>query len=247
MYFSDAEKAAIAKLFAPPAEGQTKPELDPLATLDDLNRFVEPTIWQAIQKIRQLNPTEYGFKGDRLGFQDVPANMVAIEPEGYFDDAMTWHKPTKPRYLPKQVHEALLPMQAAFAKFAARQPKFVPPTPNEHGPQTRSLIVLSGYRSPAMQLLTLLRWLNAHEFDVAKTLNQVAMPEYSQHCSATNTSIDFVTIDGKPFENDLDGFALTVEYDWLTKNANQFGFVESYPKNNTSGIRWESWHWQYKP
>lgn len=246
--FTTTEKVAIAELFAPPAKGEPdKPELDPLATLDDLQVFVEPIIWQAIQKIRKLDPTEYGFKGERLGLQEVPTNMAIIEPEGYFDDATTWHKPSKSRYLPVHVNNGLVVMQRAFADFAASQAKFIPPTPNKQGPQVRKLIVLSGYRSPAMQLLTLLRWLNAHDFDIAKTLNQVAMPEYSQHCAATNTAIDFVTIDGKPFENDLDGFTLTMEYDWLTKNANKFGFVESYPKNNPSGIRWEPWHWQYKP
>ena len=34
-------------------------------------------------------------------------------------------------------------------------------------------------------------------------------------------------------------------FKWLEKNASQFGFYLSYPKNNIKGIKYEPWHWSY--
>ncbi|BED92909.1 MAG: D-alanyl-D-alanine carboxypeptidase family protein [Candidatus Paraimprobicoccus trichonymphae] len=49
------------------------------------------------------------------------------------------------------------------------------------------------------------------------------------------------------FNGVLDNFANTKEYEWLTKNAHKFGFVERYTKKfeKTTGIIPEPWHWRY--
>ena len=40
-------------------------------------------------------------------------------------------------------------------------------------------------------------------------------------------------------------FEDSIEFQWLEKNASQFGFYLSYPKNNIKGIKYEPWHWSY--
>jgi serine/threonine protein kinase len=32
---------------------------------------------------------------------------------------------------------------------------------------------------------------------------------------------------------------------WLVTNAAQYGFEQSFPKNNTQGVSYEPWHWRY--
>ena len=40
-------------------------------------------------------------------------------------------------------------------------------------------------------------------------------------------------------------FAQTTEYAWLTQNASKFGFIQSYPQENSTGCGFEPWHWLY--
>lgn len=62
---------------------------------------------------------------------------------------------------------------------------------------------------------------------------------YSEH--QLGTTLDFTTkVLGANFAN----FESTDGYLWLTKNAYKFGFVLSYPKNNTY-YQFEPWHWRY--
>lgn len=109
----------------------------------------------------------------------------------------------------------------------------------------KKLLVRSGYRSPAYQLFLLGWYLNMYDFDVGKTLERVAMPGYSEHCVADNVAIDFITEDGVPQEHDDRCFEDTQEYKWLLKNAEEFGFKESFPKDNEFGTMYEPWHWRY--
>ena len=36
-------------------------------------------------------------------------------------------------------------------------------------------------------------------------------------------------------------------YRWLRQHAGQFGFVESYPRDNKFGVIAEPWHWCHHP
>ena len=74
----------------------------------------------------------------------------------------------------------------------------------------------------------------------AGTANQFSADQgYSEH--QLGTTIDF-TEDGlgSPFS----GFDQTKAYDWLSTNAHKFGFIISYPKNNTY-YQFEPWHWRF--
>ncbi|OOS05331.1 LD-carboxypeptidase LdcB, LAS superfamily [Moraxella cuniculi DSM 21768] len=63
-------------------------------------------------------------------------------------------------------------------------------------------------------------------------------PGFSEHHTG-------LTVDFSPIEN---SFANTAGYRWLVKNANQYGWYQSFTKDYTaySGIAVEPWHWRYE-
>lgn len=62
---------------------------------------------------------------------------------------------------------------------------------------------------------------------------------YSEH--QLGTTLDFTT---PAIGGELTGFEKTKESDWLIANAYQYGFILSYPNNNTYYI-YEPWHWRF--
>ncbi len=62
---------------------------------------------------------------------------------------------------------------------------------------------------------------------------------YSEH--QLGTTVDFTTVG---LGGGLAGFDKTPAFEWLQKNAYQYGFILSYPKNNGYYI-YEPWHWRY--
>lgn len=62
---------------------------------------------------------------------------------------------------------------------------------------------------------------------------------YSEH--QLGTTVDFTTVALGPAFNQ---FAESKAYMWLNQNAYQYGFVLSYPKNNTY-YQFEPWHWRF--
>ena len=70
-----------------------------------------------------------------------------------------------------------------------------------------------------------------------------APPGYSEHHSGR--AIDVTTDEGAaPFGPE---FEKTRAFRWLSKNADRFGFVLSYPPGNPSGYDYEPWHWCFRP
>lgn len=62
---------------------------------------------------------------------------------------------------------------------------------------------------------------------------------YSEH--QLGTTIDLITTG---LGGQLDGFEDTEPYQWLLGNAYRFGFILSYPENNTYYV-FEPWHWRF--
>ncbi len=62
---------------------------------------------------------------------------------------------------------------------------------------------------------------------------------YSEH--QLGTTLDFTT---PKIGTVLSGFDKTAEYKWLQENAHKYGYVLSYPKENTYYI-FEPWHWRF--
>jgi len=72
------------------------------------------------------------------------------------------------------------------------------------------------------------------------TANQFSADQgYSEH--QLGTTVDFTTTDlGSSFTY----FADEPAYEWLRENAHKYGFILSYPKDNTY-YRFEPWHWRF--
>lgn len=62
---------------------------------------------------------------------------------------------------------------------------------------------------------------------------------YSEH--QLGTTVDFTT---STLGGVYSSFDQTEEYEWLTENAYKYGFILSYPKNN-SYYQYEPWHWRF--
>ena len=72
-------------------------------------------------------------------------------------------------------------------------------------------------------------------------LRNNAIPGYSEH--HTGRALDLHSGEGSVL---TESFDQTPAYNWLTANADRFGFYLSYPKNNPLGISYEPWHWYHK-
>ena len=101
------------------------------------------------------------------------------------------------------------------------------------------LIVTSGFRSFTTQ-----GWLyeNWNEKNDVYELKAVAEAGHSEH--QLGTTVDF-TSDAVDQDSASRRFDQTQEFEWLNENANEYGFVMSYPKNAETGYIYEPWHWRY--
>jgi len=198
-----------------------------LITFDYLYSITNTKERGLIKKILEIKPKEYGIKLPFLGIGKIPENLVAIKNQKYI-----WQKEKKEiatQYLPKPAYNALQIMNGAL-----------------HKDLHHKLLVKSGYRSPAYQVLTFLYWLSKFEYNLEETLKQVAIPGYSEHELPKKQAVDFITQDGVIWGDQI-SFDDTREYGWLQKNADTFNFYLSYPKNNKLGVMFEPWHWHFKP
>lgn len=99
--------------------------------------------------------------------------------------------------------------------------------------------VVSGYRSSRYQIQVFrykfIDKLNPTEQELEARLKFSAPSGYSEH--HTGLAIDI---------NDIEeDFATTDAYEWLVKNAKDFGFEMSFSKNNKQNLGYEPWHWRY--
>ncbi|MBO4694043.1 MAG: M15 family metallopeptidase [Clostridia bacterium] len=99
------------------------------------------------------------------------------------------------------------------------------------------LKVWSPYRSYDTQRILFYNRVKKENGDEAKAATAVARPGTSEH----NTALcaDFNMANSR-FEN-------TEMFDWLCKNAEDYGFILRYPKDriNITGVMYESWHWRF--
>lgn len=100
-----------------------------------------------------------------------------------------------------------------------------------------SLLIETAYRDVETQKGIFLR-----KFREGRTwgdvVRYVAPPGYSEHM--LGLAVDFYPSGWK--------FASTEGYRWLKEHGEEYGFVESYPREPLAGhakIAWEAWHWLY--
>ena len=69
-----------------------------------------------------------------------------------------------------------------------------------------------------------------------------APPGYSEH--HTGRALDLTTPGIEPLTM---AFETTAAFSWLSRHAETFEFMLSYPRDNDAGIDYEPWHWAYSP
>jgi D-alanyl-D-alanine carboxypeptidase len=98
------------------------------------------------------------------------------------------------------------------------------------------LLVLSAYRSFSTQASLK----TGYKVTYGSGANAFSADQgYSEH--QLGTTVDFTV---PALAGGLTGFDKTEAFAWLTKRAHRYGFVLSYPANNTFYV-FEPWHWRY--
>ncbi len=133
------------------------------------------------------------------------------------------------QFMAKEVYDQLMRMNAAMEKEIGKR-----------------LYVQSAYRSSAYQLYLFLFYLKKHHYSIAETAQFVALPGFSEHGDARHQALDFINADGIDGQDNLKEFEALEEFVWLQRRAKDFGFVLSYPKQSSTGVKYEPWHWRYE-
>lgn len=198
---------------------------------DQLYSLLNAKELQFVGRILAIDPKNHGVATSHLGIMPPPADLVPIRGQRYLVNAQEGQRetPIETQYLPERTHRAYLAM-------------------NEHIKRDldRGLVVESGYRSPAFQLVTLLNYFQRFDFDIDRTFKLVAAVGHSEHGFPERQAIDLAPKTGVSEGGVDESFALTDEYLWLLQNASRYGFVLSYPKGNPDGITFEPWHWSHR-
>nr|WP_301288346.1 M15 family metallopeptidase [Natronospira proteinivora] len=103
-----------------------------------------------------------------------------------------------------------------------------------------ALHLVSSFRSVNYQTRLIQQRLDEGR-SLERILIGTALPGYSEHHSGC--AIDLATPD-KPTVRQ--SFRETEEYAWLQAHADEYGFRESYPLGNDSGLIPEPWHWFFE-
>lgn len=103
-----------------------------------------------------------------------------------------------------------------------------------------SLIIISAFRSFDRQCELI-----QAKLDEGRSIEDVFSVNIPPGCSEHHTgrAVDVGTFGCKPLSI---SFETTDAFRWLKDNAARYGFSLSYPKDNSSGVAYEPWHWCYK-
>ena len=102
------------------------------------------------------------------------------------------------------------------------------------------LQLVSAFRSATYQLEILRRKLDRGQL-IDDILKVSAAPGYSEHHSGR--VVDVTTPGYQPLDEE---FEHSAAFAWLRRNAGNYGFHLSYPRDNRHGIAYEPWHWCWR-
>lgn len=97
--------------------------------------------------------------------------------------------------------------------------------------------LVSCFRSVEQQTNIIQRKLDQGQ-NIRDILKVSAAPGHSEH--HTGRAIDIGT---SGCDHLTEAFEETMAFQWLSIHAERYGFTLSYPRNNTSGVSYEPWHW----
>jgi len=221
--FSKKEKKIGRQIVEKFLKEKRKNQKLPLLSFEKLYKIFNKKEEKALlKKILKIDPKKYGIKVPFYGIFSIPKDIILIKNQTYKKGRAI--KKVDTQYLSKKVYLAFKKMNKTMKK--------------EIG---RSLNIISGYRSPAYQLLLFIYFLEKNKWNIKKTLKKVALPGWSEHGYPKRQGMDFAP---KTYCK-MEEFCRRKEYKWLLKNASRFGFYLSFPEDNKTGITFEPWHWHY--
>ena len=222
--FSDREKEVGAKIFKKFNHGRLHKHEWPVADFDEILGILSKKERLLIDKVLGINPLDFGKNCPFYGIKPVPKNLITIIGQEYEFKGEV--RIVKMQYLPKNVYRSFLDLNDAM-----------------HDNIGRTINILSGYRSPAYQLVLFFYYLVRDGWDLREVLKFSNLPGWSEHEMSKRQGMDFLPKKGIALPKD---FYKTNEYRWLVKNAAKFGFYLSYPKGNKLGMTFEPWHWHWE-
>jgi LAS superfamily LD-carboxypeptidase LdcB len=104
-----------------------------------------------------------------------------------------------------------------------------------------AIVPISGFRTFAYQE-SLFRKTVAKYGSEETAVRWVARPGNSEH--HTGLAVDLGDSESPACDVEPP-FEQTKAFQWLEKNAAQFGFEMSFPRNNPHGVNYEPWHWRF--
>jgi len=224
--FTEPERSLIRSLLNKGREAQKKQKNFSIINFESFYKLFTNEEVVILKKYLAINVAVLNSKLPFLGLEKIPTDLVPISGQQYIIDGQT-HIITC-QYLPKQTFEAYQQMNQTI-----------------YGEIGKKLLVLYGYRSPAMQVFMFFDILEqVYNFDLGKTVKRVCSPAYSEHLYPKKQAVDYATEDGVGIVTE--GFETTQEYRWLKNNAGKFNFFESYPKDNNLDMMYEPWHWHHE-
>jgi D-alanyl-D-alanine carboxypeptidase len=100
-----------------------------------------------------------------------------------------------------------------------------------------ALMIVSGFRDFEYQASLIRKKINA-----GQALNDIlvvnAAPGFSEH--HTGRAVDIASPGTRPLTEEFEG---SEAFAWLERNAADYGFSMSYPRDNPEGFIYEPWHW----
>lgn len=224
--FQEKDKILTTSILEKVEEYEQKGKLTATLDFKTLYQLLTGEEQEFARRIKDLKPINYGFLGPHYGILPVPKDLVLLRDQRYQKDGKT--EIISAQLVPPKVHNAYVRLNRAMGKSISK-----------------AVLVESGYRSPAYQLVVFIDYLKFHKWDLHKTVERVALPGYSEHGYPPRQALDFITTDGIPSDEDPFEFANTSEYQWLSQHAQDFNFYLSYPEDNKWGVMFEPWHWAF--
>ncbi len=194
-----------------------------LKTEQDKNNVFEAKIGEVstivgnLQKLASTDP-ELLKKYSKVYFLSenyIPSQLSSIDPQYLYEKTR-----------PQLIHSGVLPHLKSLLEAS------------DHPPAGGSLKlqIVSAYRSFYDQESLKV----GYKLTYGSGANQFSADQgYSEH--QLGTTVDFTT---QEVDGNFSAFEKSPAFQWLNDNAYKFGFILSYPKNN-SYYQFEPWHWRF--
>ena len=158
--FSVTEKVLIASMIQKIKSADHGKRIIAQITFQDVFRLFTREEKILAQNIMRIKPKQYGFRGCYYGITPVPRNLIIVRYQRYRIGKKIYAIP--PQLVPRNAYRAYRKLIAAMKRDIKK-----------------TVLIESGYRSPAYQFIIFLLYLKQYQWNIRKTCRRVALPGYS--------------------------------------------------------------------